>query len=314
MTKGKQSLDISVIIVSWNVTALLRDCLNSLYSSDLGGKTLEVIVVDSASSDGTSAMVKAEFPAVRLLEQAKNVGYTRGNNIGLDAATGRYLLLLNPDTTMIGGAIAQMAAYLDTHQDVGIVGPRTLNADGTHQPARWRFPSRRLAFVETAWLRPYAVRLLADYEYADISAGTTHKADWVQGSCLMARREVYGKIGGLDTGYVMFFEEMDWCKRAADAGFKTVYLGSAQIVHYGGASTDQIGARKHIYYNESKLRYFRKVYGGGFAWILRVFLLVVYGWQMALEWTKGVLGSQRSLRRERVNAYWQVLRSGLRVR
>jgi N-acetylglucosaminyl-diphospho-decaprenol L-rhamnosyltransferase len=307
-------LDISVIIVSWNVTALLRDCLTSLYASDLGGKTLEVIVVDSASSDGTPSMVKAEFPAVRLLEQTENVGYTRGNNIGLAAAAGEYLLLLNPDTTVYENALARMARYLDTHSDVGIVGPRTLNGDGTHQPARWRFPSRRLALMETAWLRPYAGRLLADYEYAEVSAETTHDADWVQGSCLMARREVYDKIGGLDTGYVMFFEELDWCKRAADAGFKTVYLGSAQIVHYGGASTDQIGARKHIYYNESKLRYFRKVYGRGFALVLRIFLLAIYGWQMALEWTKGVLGSQRSLRRERVNTYWQVLRSGLRVR
>src|SRR5690606_24104131 len=120
--------------------------------------------------------------------------------------------------------------------------------------------------------------------------------------------------GGLDTGYVMFFEELDWCKRAADAGFKTAYLGAARIVHYGGASTDQIGARKHIHYNESKLRYFHKGYGHTFAWLLRIFLLAVYGWQMALEWAKGVLGSQRSLRRERVSTYWQVLRSGLRVR
>lgn len=307
-------MDISVIIVSWNVTGLLRDCLTSLYASDLGGRTLEVIVVDSASSDGTPAMVKTEFPTVRLLEQAENIGYTRGNNIGLAAAAGEYLLLLNPDTTVRETALAQMAAYLDVHPDVGIVGPHTLNGDGTHQPARWRFPSRRLAFMETAWLRPYAGRLLADYEYVDVSAETTHGADWVQGSCLMARREAYEKIGGLDIGYVMFFEELDWCKRAADAGFKTVYLGSAQIVHYGGASTDQIGARKHIYYNESKLRYFGKVYGRGFALVLRIFLLTIYGWQMALEWTKGVLGSQPSLRRERVNTYWQVLRSGLRVR
>ena len=256
-------MDISVIIVSWNVTALLRGCLTSLYSSELGERMLEVIIVDSASSDGTPAMVKAEFPAVRLLEQTENIGYTRGNNIGLAAATGQYLLLLNPDTTVHENALAQMAAYLDAHQDVGIVGPRTLNGDGTHQPARWRFPSRRLAFMETAWLRPYAGHLLANYEYAEVSAETTHDADWVQGSCLMARREVYEKIGGLDTGYVMFFEELDWCKRAADAGFKTMYLSSAQIVHFGGASTDQIGARKHIYYNESKLRYFRTVYGRG---------------------------------------------------
>lgn len=309
-----QGLNISIIIVSWNVTALLRDCLTSIYESTSAGYALEVIVVDSASSDDTPAMVKREFPQVCLLEQSENVGFTQGNNIGLAAAKGRCLLLLNPDTTVQDGAIAQMAAYLDAHPEVGIIGPHTLNCDGTTQPSRWHFPDRRLAFMETVWLRPYAAHLLAEYRYASMTPESTHEADWVQGSCLMARRAVYDEIGGLDTGYVMYFEELDWCKRARDAGFKTVYFGAARIVHYGGASADQIGARKHIYYNQSKLRYFRKVYGRGFAWVLQVFLLAVYGWQMALEGLKGVLGSQRALRRERVSTYWQVLRSGLRAR
>lgn len=297
-------MDISVIIVSWNVAELLRDCLASLYAADTGGRTMEIIVVDSASSDSTVEMVEREYPGVRLFAQAENVGYTRGNNIGLAASVGRYLLLLNPDTEVIGDALAQMAAVLDSQPDVGIVGPHTLNTDGTTQASRWRFPNRRVAFLETAWLRPYAQKTLAHYAYADVSPESTHGADWMQGSCLLARREVYAQIGGLDTGYVMFYEELDWCRRAYEADWKSVYVGTAQIVHHGGKSTEQIGARKHIYYNESKLRYFARVYGGGFAFILRMFLLAVYGWQMTLEWAKGLLGSQRGLRRERVSTYW----------
>jgi N-acetylglucosaminyl-diphospho-decaprenol L-rhamnosyltransferase len=307
-------VDISVVIVSWNVQTLLRDCLASISNAGDGRYTFEIVVVDSASTDGTPEMVRREFPDVRLLAQAENVGFTRANNIGLAQAAGRCLVLLNPDTVVVDGALAALAEYLDAHPGVGIVGPQTRNSDGTVQPSRWRFPGHRLAFFETAWLRPFAPRLLQSYEYADLPPDSTHDVDWLQGSCLMARREVYERVGGLDTGYTMFFEELDWCRRASDAGFRLVYHGAARIVHHGGKSTDQIGAHKHIYYNESKLRYFRKVYGRPFAWLLRAFLLVVYGWQMAVEWLKGVLGSQRPLRRERVALYWQVLRSGLRVR
>lgn len=308
-------MDISVVIVSWNVSSLLRECLNSLRDAGRGPRTLETIVVDSASTDGTVEMLRREFPGVRSLAQTENVGFTRGNNIGLEAATGRYILLLNPDTVVLDSAIERMADYLDTHQNVGIVGPQTLNSDGSLQSTRRRFPDRRIALFETAWLRPYAPRgLLESYEFDGMDASATHDVDWMQGSCLMARREVYETIGGLDNGYAMFFEELDWCKRAKDAGFDLVYVGTARIIHHGGKSTEQIGARKHIHYNESKLRYFRKVYGSVFAALLRLFLLATYGWQLALESLKGALGSQRPLRRERASVYWRVLRSGLRGR
>ncbi|MBK8134554.1 MAG: glycosyltransferase family 2 protein [Anaerolineae bacterium] len=308
-------MDISVIIVSWNVAALLKDCLTSLYAADTGGRAMEVIVVDSASTDSTVEMLRSSFPQVMLLAQDENVGFTRANNIGLGTSTGRHILLLNPDTKIIGDALSQMSDFLDSHPDVGVVGPHTLNPDGTTQSSRRRFPDRRTAFFETPWLQHFAPGgLLTRYEFAELSPDMTHEVDWMQGSCLCARREVYDQIGGLDTGYIMYFEELDWCKRAKDSGWKLQYLGSARIVHHGGKSTDQIGARKHIHYNESKLRYFSKVYGRGFATVLRMFLLATYGWQLMLEWIKGLAGSKRQLRHERVTTYWQVLRSGLRVR
>lgn len=309
------SIDLSIIIVSWNVAALLDACLTSIYAG-LQGSPLEVeiIVVDSASSDDTVSVLRSQYPSVIVLTQSENVGFTLGNNIGLAQAKGRNLLLLNPDTEVIGGALASMVQYLDEHPDVGIIGPHTLNTDGTTQSTKRRFPTPALAFFESTWLQTMAPRRWLDYFYgADIADSAVADVDWVQGSALMTRRAVYDQIGELDTGYVMYSEELDWCRRAKQAGWRVVYLGTAQITHHGGKSTEQVAARMHIHFQESKLRYFRKYHGALMAASLRAFLLFSYAWQIALESFKGLLGSRRPMRRERVRAYWQVLRSGLRI-
>jgi hypothetical protein len=155
--------------------------------------------------------------------------------------------------------------------------------------------------------------VLDRYYAHDLADDGTAEVDWVQGSALMMRREVYAQIGGLDEGYVMYSEELDLCRRAKDAGWRVVYLGSAKIMHHGGKSSEQAVARRHIHFQQSKLRYFRKYHGAFIAHGLRVFLLASYGLQLAQEWLKGALGHKRALRRERVRAYWQVLRSGLKV-
>jgi N-acetylglucosaminyl-diphospho-decaprenol L-rhamnosyltransferase len=308
-------MDLSIIIVSWNVSDLLQKCLQSVLDSpDTNTLSMEIIVVDSGSTDNTVAMLQERYPGVNLLTQSENVGYTRGNNIGLEAAQGRYLLLLNPDTEIIGDALVNMVTYLDENPSVGIVGPHTLNSDGTTQSSRRRFLTRTLAFFESTWLQPYAPQSLLDYFYVNgESDNGVFDVDWVQGSALMARREIYEQIGGLDTGYVMYCEEMDWCKRAKDAGWRVVYLGTAQLTHHGGKSTDQAGARKHIYFQESKLRYCRKNFGSGFAFMLRLFLLVSYVWQIGREGIRYLVGHKRPMRQERIRTYWQVLRSGLKV-
>lgn len=305
--------DLSIVIVSWNVSALLKACLESIYRN-AGPLHIEVIVVDSASSDNTVTMIRTAFPQVTLLAQSENVGFTRGNNIGLRQAGGQALFLLNPDTELIGDCLAQLVSYLEANPRVGIVGPHTLNTDGTYQSTRRRFPTRTLAFFESTWLQPFApAKLLEDFTFGSAPETATLDVDWVQGSALMARRAVLEQIGGLDEGYVMYSEEMDWCKRAKSAGWGVVYLGSASLIHHGGKSSEQVAARKHIHFQESKLRYFRKYHGRGFAAILRVFLLLNYLWQIALEGGKSALGHKRALRQERIRAYWQVLRSGLRV-
>lgn len=308
-------VDLSIIIVSWNVADLLAACLRSIQANHNGQISIEVIVVDSASRDHSVSMVREQFPDVLLMPQSENLGFTRCNNIGLEASRGRHLLLLNPDTEIIGDALQQMVNYIDEHPSIGIIGPHTLNTDGSHQSTRRRFPTKALAFLESTWLQGLAPKKLLDRYYVkDQPDDSTFSVDWVQGSALMARRTVYEQIGGLDTGYVMYFEELDWCKRASLAGWQAVYLGTARIIHHGGKSTSQVTARKHIHYSESKLRYFKKYHGGAFAFVLKLFLMASYLWQLMLEGAKGLIGHKRELRRERVNAYWQILRSGLKVR
>ena len=306
--------DISIIIVSWNVAELLKACLQSIAESPLGKYTIETIVVDSASTDDSVQMVRDQFPQVKLLLQAENVGFSHCNNVGLQAATGRYVFLLNPDTEIVSDALAQMIGYMDANPTVGILGPHTLNTDGTTQSTRRRFPSLALGFIESTWLQNFAPQHMLDHYYAtDVADDSVSDVDWVQGSALLARREVYTQIGGLDESYVMYSEEMDWCKRAKTAGWRVIYFGKADIVHHGGKSSEQVTARKHIHFQESKLRYFRKFHGWLPAQGLRVFLLLSYVWQIALESLKSILGHKRSMRQERIQAYWQVVRSGLKV-
>lgn len=306
--------DLSIIIVNWNVANLLKACLDSILNNPPPDFTLEIIVVDSASTDGSADMLRRDYPQVKLFPQPENVGFTRGNNIGLRVSNGRFILLLNPDTEIPGDALAEMLRYMVANSCVGIIGPHTLNSDLTTQSTKRRFPTFLAAVFESTWLQSFAPGFLLDHYYAnDIPNDATADVDWVQGSALMTRREVYQEIGDLDEGYIMYSEEMDWCRRAKGAGWRVVYFGQAQIVHHGGKSSDQTPARKHIDFQQSKLRYFRKHHGWMQAQILRLVLLMNYSWQLALEAFKSLIGHKRQLRQGRLRIYWQVMRSGLKV-
>ncbi|HRQ37543.1 MAG TPA: glycosyltransferase family 2 protein [Chloroflexota bacterium] len=300
------------MIVSWNVRELLRDCLRSITQTQ-GDLALETIVVDSASSDGSPEMVAAEFPQVKLIAATENVGFPRGNNMGIAKAHGRYILLLNPDTVLHENALAHMVTYLENHRDVGVVGAQLLNEDGSVQSSRRRFPTLTTAFFESTWLQARAPqRILNRYYALDLPDDQVADVDWVMGACLMTRQEIAQSIGGLDEGYFMYSEELDWCRRIKMAGWRVVYLPTAQVTHYQGKSSEQVVAQRHIYFNRAKLRYFRKYHGRIPTLLLRLFLLLNYLVQLLLEAGKGVVGHKRPLRWQRVQAYWLVLRSGLR--
>lgn len=331
--------DLSVIIVSWNVRDLLRACLASLTTDSspspcsLRPSSLEIIVVDNASSDGSATMTAAEFPHVRLIANTGNRGFTGGNNQGLALARGRYIFFLNPDTEVIGEALATMIAYLDAHPEVGVIGPQLRYGDGSPQSSRRRFPTLWSALFESTplawhwpnnpWARWYRMedqatagsrsQRPATGEPGNLGQGAHlgQEVDWLVGAALMTRRTVLEQVGGFDEGYFMYSEELDWCRRVKEAGWRIVYLPTAQIVHHEGKSSEQVVAARHIRFQTSKVRYFRKFHGPLAAQILRVFILVAFAVEWVIEAMKWLLGSRRSLRRDRMAAYRQLLASRL---
>lgn len=318
-------MDLSIIIVSWNVRDLLRRCLRSVNSeqSAVNSRGLftvhrslltETIVVDNASLDGTVAMLRADFPDVQVIANSENVGFTRGNNQALAVAQGRYLFLLNSDTELRPGALRALIDYMDARPRVGVVGPQLFYADGSPQSSRRRFPTLATAFLEsTQWQQWFPHNsILSRYYMLDTRDDTTQEVDWVNGAAMFVRREVYDQIGGFDEGFFMYSEELDWCYRAKQTGWQIVYLPTAQVVHYAGKSSEQVVVQRDIYFHSSKIRFFKKYRGALVAEILRAFLLAMFAYQIAEESFKWLAGHKRALRAQRVRAYWQVLKSGLK--
>jgi GT2 family glycosyltransferase len=318
-------VDLTIVIVSWNVRDLLRRCLQSIVAQThphphesvfhLGERLLEVLVVDNASTDGSAEMVRAEFPDIRLIANDVNRGFTAANNQGLALSQGQYLLLLNPDTEVGDNALEVMIGTMEEHPEVGGLGPRLLYPDGTLQPSRRRFPTFGTALVESTIVQEWWTdnRFLHRYYMTDTPEEALQPVDWVVGACLLVRHEAYQQVGGLDEGFFMYSEEMDWCRRLKDAGWQVVYQPAASIVHHEGKSSQQVVPARHIHFQTSKVRYFRKHHGTFQAEALRWFLLATYLYQMIREGLKWLLGHKRPMRADRVRAYRQVLRSGLRT-
>jgi len=316
-------MDVSILIVSWNVRDLLRRCLDSIVSSqseDHPAPTerrrlnTEILVVDNASNDGTVEMLRAEFPTARVIANPANVGFTRANNQALAIAQGRYLFLLNPDTELYPGALQTLFAYAEQHPRVGIIGPRLFYGDGSPQSSRRRFPTLATAFFESTRLQQWFPRhaAITRYYMLDTRDDETQEVDWVNGAAMFVRRQVYEQVGGFDEQFFMYSEELDWCYRTQRAGWQIIYLPTAQVTHYEGKSSEQAVAARDIHFHSSKVRFFRKYYGARAAETLRAFLLAMFALQIVEESIKWLLGHKRALRAARVRAYCQVLKSGLR--
>lgn len=312
-----QARHLSVVIVNWNVKDLLRRCLNSVLEglrSDNGQQlSCQIVVVDNASDDGSVGMLREEFPHVHLIANKENLGFTRGNNQGIAFSNGRYVLLLNPDTEILGDALGEMVVYMEAHHRVGALGPQLLDPDGQVQSSRRRFPNLGTAYVESTFLQQWFPEsdILKRYYVLDGSDDETQSVDWVVGACLLMRRETLEEVGLLDERFFMYSEELDWCYRAKELGWEVVYLPTAQVIHYVGKSSEQVLPLRHIQFQRSKVLFFKKHHGYWSGETLRLFLLATYLWQMILEALKWLVSHKRALRRQRIVAYWQVLRSGL---
>ncbi|MCS7220659.1 MAG: glycosyltransferase family 2 protein [Anaerolineae bacterium] len=314
-------IDLSVLIVNWNVAPLLRRCLTSIAASPgvsvhaaEGALQIELIVVDNASSDESLAMLAHEFPWAQVIRNPVNVGFTRANNQALTRARGRYVLFLNPDAEVVGDALPTMVHYMEAHPDVGALGPQLRYPDGQIQPSRRRFPTLATAFLESTLLHQWWPNNPVAHRYylADQPDDREQEVDWLVGACLLVRREAIEQVGSFDERYFMYSEELDWCRRARAAGWRIVYLPTAQVIHHEGKSSEQAMAARHIHFNTSKVLYFRKYHGHFAAELVRLFLLATYLYQWGEEAAKWLVGHKRPLRQERMAAYAAVLRTGLR--
>ncbi|MBN1483088.1 MAG: glycosyltransferase family 2 protein [Chloroflexia bacterium] len=296
------SFDLSIVIVNWNGGQVLLDCLESIYART-HSFGLEVIVVDNASSDGSPERAAADYTQVRLLRSEHNLGFAGGNNLGLEAARGRYLLLLNNDTVVLEDALEAMLAEIESRPEVGILGCRLLNPDGSLQRSCGMFPSLLTEFLDQTMLH----RLFPTYKIGRWDYNSARPVDWVTGACLLVRRKTYEQIGGLDEGYFMFLEDVDWCQKAWRAGWQVFYTPAAEIVHLKGHSSRPVLPRLLVVDQASGYRFFRRHHGRGQVWALR--LIVSLGCLVrGAFWALRRLLGQREEAAGRLRAYGEILR------
>jgi len=255
----ENKMELSIIIVSWNVRDDLVRCLRSIEENRPRAE-FEIIVVDNASSDGTVESIKRDFPKVTIIANNENRGFAAANNQGIKKARGRYLLFLNPDTIVHPLSLDVLMNFMDGNSNAGACGPKLLNRDGTTQPSTRRFPTFRGALYRHTVLRflgifrsEYEKLLMKDFNYdgqADV--------DQLSGAALMVRRPVINEVGIMDENFFMFYEEVDLCYRLKQAGWRSVFIPEAVITHLSGRSAEDIPVKIRIMKLTSMLKFFRK--------------------------------------------------------
>jgi len=257
---------IAVIIVHYRTPGLLRDCVASL-QPQLDAARDEIIVIDNASPDGSAAELR-NLSGITLIEHPHNVGFAGGNNIGFDhvrlGGGADYILLLNPDTVLRPNAVRTLLNFLESHPACGMVGPRLEHPDATPQLSAFGEQTPIGELIRGANIGPLS-RLLKRWQvYGDIQSHA-HRCDWLAGACVLMPWAVVEKVGQLDAKFFMYFEEVDYCRRARAAGFEIWHEPAAHVVHLVGQAsgvTDAWSAKRlPAYWFESRHRYFRKHYG-----------------------------------------------------
>lgn len=271
----KNRIDVSIIIVSYNTKDLLSVCLSSLIKQK-GSKSWEIIVVDNASSDGTSGLIKEKFPDVIFIQNKKNVGFSTANNIGLRRARGKYFLLLNSDTEVSEGAIGQVWQFMEKHTDVGVATCKLVLRDGSIDPACHRgFPTPWASltfFLGLEKLFPRS-RLFAQYHLGFKDMNEPHEIDSPSGAFYMVRREVIESVGFLDEDYFMYAEDLDWSYRIKQAGWKIFYYPEVSALHkkkQSGRNSDDPSLRKitETYFYDTMKLFYKKHYQHRYGWLV----------------------------------------------
>ena len=244
-------MDLSIIIVNYNVKEFLQNLLHSIEKAS-SNISKEIIIIDNASDDGSVEVIKEKFPSVKLIENKVNVGFGRANNQGLAIARGNYILFINPDCIVSEDTFSNMISFFENNSECGLAGCKILNFDGTLQLAcRRSFPGPWTSFTKVTGLSNIfpKTRIFARYNLTYLDENKTHEVDAVSGSFMMIRKEVYEKVSGFDEQFFMYGEDLDLCYRIQKSGYKVFYVHSTQVIHYKGEST------KRSNLDETKLFY-----------------------------------------------------------
>lgn len=295
-------MDLSIVIISWNTRDMLRDCLHSVYDG-LGKLRAEVIVVDNASTDGSAAMVDAEFPAVRLLVNVRNRGFAAANNQGFRMARGRHVLLLNSDTLVLGQVLPAMVEWMDAHPAVAVMGPRVLNRDGSMQVSSTRFPTLGKLALQTLGLTRFSA--FDTYRMQGWDRRDERAVEVISGCCMLVRASAMAKVGPLDDSFFFYGEETDWCRRFADAGWQVVFAPVGEIIHFGGGSVRSLNHKRDVMLTEGTVRLHRK-HGGLAAGLACYALLWGFNASRAVAWGLASLAGGQA-RRDRARHFARVL-------
>ena len=252
-------MDLSIVIVGWNAKHYLELCLQSLADAP-PRRSMEVLVVDNASSDGSAEMIEARFPDVKVIKSPENLGFSRGNNLGIRQCKGRYIALVNPDVIVFPGCLDGLADFLDENPKVGNVGPRVLNPDLTMQSTCRRFPTLWNNFCSATSLasRFKGSRFFAGEHMFYFPHDRRLAVDVLVGCFSMIRREAFDAVGLLDEGLFMYGDDVDWCRRCWNAGWEVVFYPGAQAIHDRGKITASYPVRFAVAQQRSVIYYWKK--------------------------------------------------------
>ncbi len=256
-------MKLSIIILCWNDWKVIADCLRSIFAGTRSVK-FEVIVSDNGSTDGTPQKVREAFPQVRVIENGINLRFSKGNNVGIQASTGEYILILNPDTILHKGSLDRWIAFADAHPSAGGFGCRVLNPDGSYQGSARPFPSARRDWISALYLRPlgYLSNAFLSDKYVRWRGQTERVIDWQSGCCLLVRAELLKRIGGFDEQFSYYYEDMDLCRRIWGAGYSIRYTPEVRVTHLGGQSTiTRFPVAFELDKYRNRYRYYYKYFG-----------------------------------------------------
>jgi GT2 family glycosyltransferase len=270
-----ETIDLSIIIVSWNACELLRQALTCVYQT-VQRSSYEVIVVDNNSAEPNVAMVRAEFPQATLIANGENIGFGRANNQAAALARGRYLLLLNPDAFVHDGTIDRLVAFMDQHPDAGSAGPRLRYPDGRLQRSTTAFPT----VLTELWMATGLDRafprspVFGRFQMTYWELDDLRSVDALMGACLIICRGLVERIGLFDEQFFMYAEEVDLCYRIRQAGLKNYFLPDVEATHVWGGSSRLVPSATFMRHFRSRVQFFRKHYGEGATAIYKTLLLL----------------------------------------